>query len=113
MLALPLQIVESLSAAAPAAARRMSTSGLTVSCLWPQNSSRDFLVFRRAEYSWTAMSCRPLSWLFVRVERYWYSLGRASSVFCVDLENCVWALDIMLARTEDVSKGIGSSGLVE
>ena len=87
--------------------------GLTVSWRCFQNSSRDFLVRRRAEYSCTAISWRPVSWLLVRPDKYLYSFGRASSVLGVDLGNLVCACDMRLARTDEVSSGIGSSGFVE
>lgn len=58
------------------------------------------------------MSWRPESWDSVRVERYLYSLGRASSVWGVDLGKWIWALEIRAVRTEEVRRGMGSSGLV-
>ena len=67
---LPFHRVEPLSLAAPVAARSISIKGFTVSPRCSQKSSLDFFVLRRAEYSCTAISCRPLSWLLVRVERY-------------------------------------------
>ena len=59
------------------------------------------------------MSCKPLSWLFVNVDRYLYSFVSASSVFGFDLGDCVCAVASMLVKTEEASSGIGSSGLVE
>lgn len=66
----PFHSVEPLSLAPPVAARNMSIKGFTVSSRCFQKSSLDFFVLRSAEYSWTAMSCKPLSWLLVRVDRY-------------------------------------------
>lgn len=56
MLAPPLKSVESVSLTPPAAVRRMSTSGLSVSCLCFQNISLDREVRRTAENCCTAMS---------------------------------------------------------
>ena len=65
----PLKRVESLSRLAPAAARNMSMRGVTVSSRLFQNISRAFLCPSKDEYSCTAMSWRPLSWLSVKVDR--------------------------------------------
>lgn len=59
------------------------------------------------------MSCKPLSWLVVNVERYLYSFVSASSVLGFDFGDSVCAVERMLVRTDEASSGIGSSGLVE
>lgn len=59
------------------------------------------------------MSCKPLSWLVVNVERYLYSFVSASSVFGFDFGDNVCAVERILDRTDEASSGIGSSGLVE
>lgn len=53
----------------PAAARRISISGATVSLLWDQNCMRDLELYSSSEYCWTPMSCRPASEFLVRVDR--------------------------------------------
>lgn len=45
----------------------------------------------------------------MRVARYEKSFGNAAAAF----EESSWVLDIRLARTVDVSRGIGSSGFVD
>ncbi|KAH8628919.1 hypothetical protein IG631_16176 [Alternaria alternata] len=69
ILAPPLYRVESVSLADPAAARRISNRGLSVSFLCFQNMRLDLVLRSTAEYSRTAISCRPASDAFASVER--------------------------------------------
>ena len=95
---------------APAAARKMSTKGSKVSRLCFQYSSLDFLVPSVLEYCLTAISCKPESELLASVERYVLSLGSASSSGGEALVEALKALSIILDRTSEVRRGIGSSG---
>jgi hypothetical protein len=107
MLAVPLHNVEAESPfETPAAARKISIKGPTVSVLWAQNKSLDVLPLSKAEYSNTAISCSPPSEDFVRFDRYENNRGSADD----SLFDKTGTLEIKLVRTVDVSNGIGPSG---
>lgn len=55
------------------------------------------------------MSCRPLSWFLVNVERYVKSLGRAVSSLGVGLEEETRDADTREVKKAEVNRGIGSS----
>lgn len=57
------------------------------------------------------MSCRPASVLLERFARYLKSSGSAVLVVSLGFEEVERASDKRCERTEDVSSGIGSSGL--
>lgn len=71
--------------------------------------SRNSFPLKSAEYSSTAISCRPPSDTFVSVDKYEYSLGKAEDAF----DDRVCVLAIKLVSTVEVSRGIGSSGLLD
>jgi len=87
----------------------MSINGPTVSFRCSQKISLDFLLRKSAEYSNTAMSCRPPSETLVKVAKYEKSLGSAEVCF-VDSSGDAAIREV---RTFEVSSGIGSSGLLE
>lgn len=98
---------------APAAARRVSIRGSKVSFRWFQKISRECFFLRSSENPWTPMSCSPLSWLLVRVERYVYNCGSASLSRGAGLDETTRLCDTRAVRKVDVSSGIGSSAFVE
>lgn len=59
------------------------------------------------------MSCRPLSWFLVNVERYVKSLGSAVSSLGAGLDDDTRDSDTREVKRAEVNRGIGSSVLGE